>query len=55
MEATLDTDYKKYLDALRLSGDVNMYGASPYLETAFGLSKTEARKVLLQWMEEFKC
>lgn len=40
----------EYLDAIRDSGAINMWGASEYLRPAFGLSKIEARAVLLEWM-----
>lgn len=43
-----------FLDQLRESGSINMFGAAPYLAEAFGLSKNEAREVLRQWMESFK-
>ena len=42
--------YYDYLDALRLSGVTNMFGAAPYLQREFGLSSREARDILLQWM-----
>jgi hypothetical protein len=45
---------KNYLDNLRESGEVNMFGASPYLAEVFGLSKAEAREVLGEWMRTFK-
>jgi hypothetical protein len=44
----------QYLDALRESGVTNMYGASPYLQDRFDLSKREAREFLMKWMEQFK-
>jgi hypothetical protein len=44
----------RYLDSLRESGRINMFGAAPYLAETFGLSKNEAREVLRQWMESFK-
>ena len=40
-----------YLDDLRESGDTNMFGASPYLQHAFGLNRDEARAVLSLWMK----
>jgi hypothetical protein len=43
----------RYLDSLRESGRINMFGSAPYLAEAFGLSKNEAREVLRQWMESF--
>ena len=44
----------RYLDHLRVSGEVNMFGAGPYLQAEFGLDRHEARKVLLEWMQQFK-
>lgn len=44
----------EFLDALRLSGVTNMFGAAPYIVREFGLSKPEARKVLLYWMDTFE-
>ena len=40
-----------YLNALRESGAVNMFGAGPYLIEEFGMTKHEARDALLDWME----
>lgn len=44
--------YYNYLNGLRDSGKVNMFGASAYLEKRFKLKKNEAEKVLLRWMME---
>lgn len=47
-------DYMLFLDGLRESGVTNMYHAAPYLMTEYpGLSRTEAREVILTWMETF--
>ena len=46
-------EYYSYLDELRVSGVTNMFGAGQYLMEAFNLSKTEARMVLMAWMEQF--
>jgi len=40
-----------YLNRLRESGAVNMFGAAPYLEGAFGLDRRAARTVLQGWMQ----
>lgn len=40
-----------WLNRLRESGMVNMFGASSALEIAFDMDHREARKVLLEWME----
>lgn len=42
-----------YLDRLRESGVVNMYGACPYLMIAFGLEHKEAQVFLSRWMNTF--
>ena len=42
-----------FLEALRRSGVVNMFGAGPFLEAEFGLSGREARAVLLDWMKNY--
>lgn len=39
-----------FLNLLRESGATNMFGAAPYLEGAFGISRAEARKTLSEWM-----
>jgi hypothetical protein len=46
--------YFAYLNALRESGIINMYGAAPHLAAAFSLSRSEARDIVLKWMESFK-
>ena len=46
-------EYWIYLENLRRTGIVNMYGAGVYLEMDFGLSKQEARKILADWMHNY--
>ena len=46
--------YWLYLENLRKSGVVNMYGAGPYLQKAFDLTQDEATKILVDWMENYK-
>jgi len=48
------SDYFDYLEELRQSGVTNMFGATPYLMEEFGLSKYEAKDVLLQWMKSYE-
>ena len=44
-----------YLDAVRESGLINMFGAAPYLVSEFPeLDKRKAREVLSYWMANFK-
>jgi len=59
-ESEIEVAYNKewiphyiYLESLRQSGVTNMFGASPYLEQARGLSKSEAISVLSSWMENY--
>ena len=47
-------EHRQYLNALRESGVVNMFGAASYLEEEFGLDRKEAKAVLIQWMESFE-
>lgn len=42
-----------YLNDLRESGDVNMFGASGHVELEFGLNKKEAKRMLSLWMKNF--
>ena len=46
-------EYYGYLNALRDSGVVNMFGAGPYLQEQFGLSRSEARTILIAWMNQY--
>lgn len=43
----------QYLDDLRESGQVNMFGSGTYLQSTFGLSRYEAKDVVLEWMKTF--
>ena len=43
----------QYLNDLRESGQVNMFGSGMYLQSAFGLSRYEAKDVVLEWMKTF--
>lgn len=45
--------YWIYLENLRRSGVTNMFGARPYLESAFGLTNQEAGKILSDWMKNY--
>jgi hypothetical protein len=54
MPEGLKREIFEYLDELRDSGEVNMFGAAPYVASEFFLSKQDARQVLLEWMESCK-
>lgn len=49
----VDEKYLLFLDGLRETGATNMYGATPYLSEAFGISEKEAKGILIYWMETF--
>ena len=49
----MNNEFYEYLDALRDSGVVNMFGAGAYLQDQFVLSKSEARDILIAWMEQY--
>jgi len=46
-------EYFDFLDALRRSGQINMFGAPPYMQEVFGLKKYEARDIVSAWMASF--
>ena len=48
-----ENKYWIYLENLRRSGETNMYSATPYLQKAFGLTKSEARRILVDWMSKY--
>ena len=43
--------YFDFLDTLKESGQINMFGAAPVLVDVFGINKFEAREVLAAWMK----
>lgn len=47
-------EYAKYLFSLQASESINMFGAAPYLELKFDLSKQQAKEVLLYWLENWE-
>lgn len=51
--AFVKDDHLTFLDELRESGISNMFGAAPFLAKTYGISKTEARRVLGYWMESY--
>ena len=47
-------EHLEYLDALRGSGETNMFGARPYLQNAFpSLDKKVSADILSYWMNTF--
>ena len=49
----LQDEVNLFLDRIRESGAINMFGAAPYVQEAFGISKKEAKELLLNWMDTF--
>ena len=43
----------EYLDGLRESGVTNMFGAGAYVEEEFGISRKDAKEILMYWMSSF--
>ena len=46
-------EHLEFLDGLRESGVTNMFGATPYIEENFGVSKADSRTILKYWMHSF--
>ena len=42
-----------FLDNLRASGTINMFGAGPYVQDVFGCDRHEARDLVVEWMQTF--
>lgn len=48
-----DNKYWQFLEKLRESGVTNMFGAAPYLQSAFDISHKEAVSILVDWMDNY--
>ena len=46
-------DFFEFLDALRESGSINMFGAPAVLRDMYGLSKSESFQIFKAWTEQF--
>ncbi|SVD76503.1 uncharacterized protein METZ01_LOCUS429357 [marine metagenome] len=44
----------RFLDTLRESGEINMFGAPKVMEQHLGLSSQEAKDVWVAWTETYK-
>ena len=42
-----------FLNMLRDSGKVNMFGAGPYVQEAFDFSRHQAKQYVLAWMKSY--
>lgn len=56
MEKYTDFEIKcfDWLENLRKSGAINMFGARPYLAEAFNLDKRDSARILSKWMENYE-
>ena len=48
-----EKEVMEFLNTLRDSGVTNMFGAAPYIVDEFGIDKTEARRILTLWMNNY--
>jgi hypothetical protein len=46
-------EHLRFLDALRESGQTNMFGAALYVADLFEIPMQQARKILTYWMRTF--
>lgn len=49
----LEKEMFEFLNDLRESGSINMFGASPYLAEQFQLSNMESLNTLVKWTKHF--
>jgi hypothetical protein len=47
-----NTRYHAYLRRLRAGGRSNMYGAIPYLMSAFALDRDSAYRIVCEWVDQ---
>jgi aryl-alcohol dehydrogenase-like predicted oxidoreductase len=50
----MKADVFEYLEELRESGEINMFGAVSYIEETFEISRNMARKFLTDWIRSYK-
>lgn len=43
----------EFLDDLRESGEINMFGAPRVLMDVFGMNRVEAKETFIAWTEQF--
>lgn len=48
-----EEDVFLFLDSVRESGVTNMYDASPYIREEFYVTRYEANRLLVKWMDTF--
>jgi len=50
----MKADVFEYLEELRESGEINMFGAVSYIEETFEISRDMSRKFLTDWIQSYK-
>ena len=50
----LEAKVFNFLNELRCSGEVNMFGSRPYITEVFDLNKHKSSELLYLWMNNFK-
>jgi len=51
--SNITDEHLEYLDDLKDSNEINMMGASSYVEEEFGVYRMEAKKIVQYWMKTF--
>jgi len=46
-------EVNSFLDWLRMTGNTNMLGAVPYIQENFKITRYDANRFLVKWMETF--
>jgi len=49
----VEEEHLQFLDDLQMSGETNMFGATPYIQDHFNLSARDSMTILQYWMESF--
>jgi|LakMenE01Jun11ns_1017448.scaffolds.fasta_scaffold9667307_3 hypothetical protein len=47
----LTSEHHDFLIELRDSGETNMWGAAPYIEREFDVSRADGKTILLEWIK----
>lgn len=53
VKSKMKPEHKKFLDALRDSGTINMFEAGRYISKRFNLSLKNSHDILNEWMSTF--
>jgi len=53
MTDDMKEDMFDFLDAVRESGAINMFGSGQLIQEQYGLSRHEARDIVVEWMKTY--